>query len=73
MTAHHPALHRGYRYSQLLQHVEGSFALMAQVEMLQAATERVAALETANEILRSQVAFLGASAEDSKNFIVSSK
>ena len=40
---------------------------------LQAATERVAALETANEILRSQVAFLGASAEDSKNFIVSSK
>ena len=48
-------------------------ALASAQAALQAATERVAALETANEILRSQVAFLGASAEDSKNFIVSSK
>ena len=45
-------------------------ALASAQAALQAATERVAALETANEILRSQVAFLGASAEDSKNFIV---
>ena len=48
-------------------------ALASAQAALQAATERVAALETANEILRSQVAFSGASAEDSKNFIVSSK
>ena len=48
-------------------------ALASAQAALQAATERVAALETANEILRSQVAFLGASGEDSKNFIVSSK